>query len=453
LRIFGFSRSSLCSCVAAAMLAGCGGSQPPIATPGAVPQRSAITTSAGHGKSWMQPEQSSLAQAKRYEVVHGFATFRDGAEPEKLIVVDNRVYGTTFAGGFQGKKDCKEGCGVLFNMAMDGSGYRVLHKFQGGTDGAGPTSITVVDNAIFGVTYQGGGGPCPDYGFGFTGCGTVFRILPDGSGYAQLHVFTTRNGKGSGDFPADVIFYHGDLYGTTLGGGGKCHPNGCGTIFRMSSHGTGFAIVHAFSGGRDGASPGDGLAVMGDALFGTTQNGGRISKGLGTGTIFRVSEGSKYKQLFSLQRYGMPEAGLLAYGGLLFGTTATGGKPACPHGCGSVFSIRPNGTGFSVLYAFDSLTSAVAPEANLVSLGGVLYGTSSAGGTHCQPGGCGTVFSISPSRTNFQVAYSFKGGAQGAGPGEIVPVGTSIYGVAGAGPSCGHYGNCGIAFELQTAVP
>lgn len=420
----------------AALLVGCGGSQPPIGVPGT-----------------MRASENALAQTKRYEVVHGFTTFRGGAVPQSLIIVKDRFYGTTFSGGFQGKSDCKQGCGVIFSMAMDGSGYRVLHRFKGGTDGAAPISIRLINNVIFGVTYQGGEGPCPDYGFGITGCGTVFRISPDGSKYAQLHVFSKRNAKGEGAYPADVIFYHGALYGSTYGGGGECHPNGCGTIFRLSVQGKGFAIVHAFSGGRDGASPGDGLAVLGDALFGTTSNGGRISRGGGIGTIFRVSAGSKYKQLVSLQRYGMPEAGLLAYGGLLFGTTATGGKPDCPHGCGSVFSIRPNGSRFTVLYAFDSLTSADAPEANLVSLDGVLYGSSSAGGTHCQPGGCGTVFSISPNGTNFQVLYSFKGGAQGAGPGAIVPGGTNIYGVAQAGPRCGHYRDCGIIFGLQTSAP
>jgi hypothetical protein len=39
--------------VAAAMLAGCGGSQPPIGGLGAMPQTSAIATHAERGKSWM----------------------------------------------------------------------------------------------------------------------------------------------------------------------------------------------------------------------------------------------------------------------------------------------------------------------------------------------------------------------------------------------------------------
>jgi hypothetical protein len=51
-----FSRYALTSCVAAAMLAGCGGSQSAIGVPGAMPQASAIATRAEHGgKSALKP--------------------------------------------------------------------------------------------------------------------------------------------------------------------------------------------------------------------------------------------------------------------------------------------------------------------------------------------------------------------------------------------------------------
>src|SRR5580692_8471226 len=51
-----FSRYALCSCVAlAAMLAACGGSQPPVGAPGAMPQTSAIATHVDRGTSWMLP--------------------------------------------------------------------------------------------------------------------------------------------------------------------------------------------------------------------------------------------------------------------------------------------------------------------------------------------------------------------------------------------------------------
>jgi hypothetical protein len=52
-----FSRSAFGICAAAAMLAGCGGSQPPIGAPGAMPQSSANATHAAHGGSWMLPKE------------------------------------------------------------------------------------------------------------------------------------------------------------------------------------------------------------------------------------------------------------------------------------------------------------------------------------------------------------------------------------------------------------
>ena|ERR1700722_3794114 len=43
MRILGFSRHALLSCATAALVAGCGGSQPPIGMPGAMSQTSAVS--------------------------------------------------------------------------------------------------------------------------------------------------------------------------------------------------------------------------------------------------------------------------------------------------------------------------------------------------------------------------------------------------------------------------
>jgi hypothetical protein len=53
------SSRHLLSIVAAAFFAGCGGLQPPIGAPGAMPQASRIATHADRGKSWMLPEAKS----------------------------------------------------------------------------------------------------------------------------------------------------------------------------------------------------------------------------------------------------------------------------------------------------------------------------------------------------------------------------------------------------------
>jgi hypothetical protein len=54
-----FSHCALSICAAAVMLAGRGGSQPPIGAPGAMPQAAAIASHADRGKSWMLPEAKS----------------------------------------------------------------------------------------------------------------------------------------------------------------------------------------------------------------------------------------------------------------------------------------------------------------------------------------------------------------------------------------------------------
>jgi hypothetical protein len=58
MKSFDFSRFALSISAAAAFLAGCGGSQPPIGAPGAMPQSRAIATRAQRGGSWMLPESS-----------------------------------------------------------------------------------------------------------------------------------------------------------------------------------------------------------------------------------------------------------------------------------------------------------------------------------------------------------------------------------------------------------
>jgi hypothetical protein len=66
-----FSRYPLYSCVASAMLAGCGGSQPPIGAP----QSRAVATHADRSGSWMLPEAKSedLLYISDYYGVHVFS--------------------------------------------------------------------------------------------------------------------------------------------------------------------------------------------------------------------------------------------------------------------------------------------------------------------------------------------------------------------------------------------
>ena len=57
--------------------------------------------------------------------------------------------------------------------------FRVLHTFTGGADGRAPDSGVIVDESgtVYGVTAGGGSAQCS------AGCGTVFRLAKHGSGW------------------------------------------------------------------------------------------------------------------------------------------------------------------------------------------------------------------------------------------------------------------------------
>ena len=110
-----------------------------------------------------------------------------------------------------------------------------------------------------------------------------------------------------------------------------------------------------------------------------------------------------------------PIAGLINVNGTLYGTTEFGGQGNCNNGlgCGTVFAITTTGTE-SVLHSFlPGSNGAENPAARLLAVNGTLYGTTEFGGSGNCAGGCGTVFSITPSGT-YAVLHSFGAGTDGA---------------------------------------
>jgi uncharacterized repeat protein (TIGR03803 family) len=109
-------------------------------------------------------------------VVHSFSGYPDGANPVGGVVVDNagNVYGTTLRGG----EGCgRWGCGTVFKLDRNGT-ETILHRFEGGVDGALPSAGLVADGAgnFYGATELGGSGmTC---GSAMTGCGTIYQITP-----------------------------------------------------------------------------------------------------------------------------------------------------------------------------------------------------------------------------------------------------------------------------------
>ncbi|MBI3839217.1 MAG: hypothetical protein HY288_14955, partial [Planctomycetia bacterium] len=194
------------------------------------------------------------------------------------------------------------------------AGYQVIHTFTGGTsDGAHPLgSLIQSGSTLYGTTRDGGSS---DYG-------TIFQVGTDGSGFSLLHNFT--GGSSDGAIPAaDLIRSGSTLYGTTAGGGHSgSPPNTGGTIFRVGTDGSGFSLLHSFTG-VDGETVQGSLIQSGSTLYGMAVYGGSN----GRGTIFKVgTDGSAFSLLHSFTGGsgdgGTPYGSLFQSGSILYGMTS-----------------------------------------------------------------------------------------------------------------------------------
>lgn len=153
-----------------------------------------------------------------------------------------------------------------------------------------------------------------------------------------LHSFSalvTKTNIQGADPVASLILSGNTLYGTTPNGGGSYQ----GTVFKINMDGSGYAALYSFTGSNDGANPAASLALIGNTLYGTTENGGASNNG----TVFAINtDGSAFTNLYTFtggNDGGKPVANLIFSGGMLYGTTKGGGQGFA----GAVFAVATNG--------------------------------------------------------------------------------------------------------------
>lgn len=174
----------------------------------------------GAGEVFKLTPRGAITVLINFDNAHG------GLPTSPLIqAADGNFYGTTTNGG-------DFGYGVVFRVTPGGR-FRVLHHMNGTTDGGVPYAglVQATDNNVYGVNSYGGAiGPgCP------TGCGTIFRVTPQGV-FSVVYNFDQTTGQ----TPYSTMFQHtnGMLYGmTNLGGtaaGALCGVGQCGVFYSLN---------------------------------------------------------------------------------------------------------------------------------------------------------------------------------------------------------------------------
>jgi len=321
------------------------------------------------------------------------------------VAADGTIYGTTLYGG-----DC-ETCGVIYKLAPPAKGktawaYTILHKFVLAKNGIAPTGpLTLFNGSLYGAASAGGNPSC--------GCGVVFKITPSGS-YTVLHTFSPSK-IGSTPISGLLIDSGGTIYGNTDSGG----KHGAGIIYKLSTAGGGFTVLHDFAGDFNGGPQGEMIFGEDGAIYGTQFGGGKYNQGV----IFRITKAGAYTVLYDFKGVNQPgnstdgadPEGRLTLGsdGTIYGTTTFGGTPS---GYGTAWSIKKAGSkwDYKQLYIFAGNghpLDANLPHSGLVAgPAGSLYGTGAGGGKFQE----GAIYQLTPPATagqkwGYKTLHSFNG--------------------------------------------
>jgi uncharacterized repeat protein (TIGR03803 family) len=296
----------------------------------------------------------------------------------------------------------------IADVAAKDHAYTILYSFNALPDAQVPDVRLIQDSLgnFYGATLFGGSGSCGG------GCGAVFKLAPDGT-ESVLHSFQAGS-DGWSSYGSLIQDSQGNLYGVTLNGGGKskdCGGRGCGIVFKIAPNGD-ETILHTFTGGStDGALPSGGLTFgKNGVLVGTTTEGGGTGcHGVGCGTIFTIAPDGTETILYSFSGTdgANPYSQLVKFHGNFYGTTGLGGA----NDEGAVFEVTPEGSE-TTLYSFKGGSDGAQPYGDLLSDGqGNLVGTTFFGGST----GNGTVFKLASDGTE-TLLYSFQGGSDGESP-------------------------------------
>jgi len=251
----------------------------------------------------------------------------DGSSPAVPLIqgTDGDFYGTTQAGGT--KND-----GTVFKITSEGV-LTVLHSFDS-SDGASPEAALVeaANGNFYGTTSKGGAN---------ADGGTIFEVTASGT-FTLLYSFCSQTNCTDGNSPyAGLMQAVGEnFYGDTLAGGsvdctGNAAVPGCGTVFKMTPDGAVSTIYDLDK--TDGLDPQAALVQHTNGILYGSANGGAINDPSecpgGCGALFSATVGAKPFVAM------LPASGLVGAAVIILGTDLTGATSVTFNGVAANFTV------------------------------------------------------------------------------------------------------------------
>jgi hypothetical protein len=362
----------------------------------------------------------------------------DGSRPMGLVDGGDAIYGTASSGGPHCLPDSSApvsmvrnpGCGVVFRIEYDGSGFRIIYAFDDASDGGHPVTPPLLgsDGALYGASS----------GEGADGHSVVYTLHRDGTHFRVLYAYPA----GAADPPLAAVTAGGTLYAAVPAGKpSNADARIANRAVAAIANGT-VTIVHDFE------KPILNLRADGNVVYAL------VETGPGTNALFSIEASGAVRRL-------LPDMAQDKFGAYLRSPVAFKGSVYAIAG----FSIvRIHDGTLTELRAFPRLDpagslgrdGALLPNIAMSRDGNVVGETS-----QLRDLNCGTVFSLGPTHAYTLLGTLPKTGAglclgddfgliNGSPP--IVAHNGTIYGSSPGQVFCGMSGFCGGVFSIDRGI-